>query len=109
MHTRIVKYSMNINATVICEIMRYCMHKYKLSYKDWYSSSCIVKKWRMDFFHIGYAIRELCESRDGGILSSFTKDQCLDMVKLPATSNYYVVVFNNMIKYTNVHTVCTYL
>lgn len=84
LYSRIVHYSLNNCDTPIGENVRYFMHKYQLSYKDWYSSLSHIntKIYRYvnlhctNMIHTGIAIRDLCESRDSGSLQNFNKDEC---------------------------------
>ncbi len=71
MYNRIVGYSLNNRNTIIGENVRYCMYKYKLSFKDWYSSLCSIYRKIDDYVthinmlctHLHY--RRLPEGRNG--------------------------------------------
>ena len=92
--SRIIRYSMHNSDTTIGENVRYFMYKYKIVYDDWFNDlsnifntidSHIQNTTQLDAVCLAGAIRELCESRDSGIVQFVDRNQICNMIDLLCT------------------------
>ena len=92
--SRIIRYSMHNSDTTIRENVRYFMYKYKIVYDDWFNNlsnifntidSHIQNITQLDDVCLAGAIRELCESRDSGIVQFVDRNQICNMIDMLCT------------------------
>ena len=85
---------MHNSDTTIGENVRYFMYKYKIVYDDWFNNlsnifntidSHIQNTTQLDDVCLADAIRELCESRDSGIVQFVDRNQICNMIDLLCT------------------------
>ena len=82
---------MHNSDTTIDENVRYFMYKYKIIYDDWFNDfsnifntidSHIQNTTQLNDICLAGAIRELCESRDSGIVQFVDRNQICNMIDL---------------------------